>query len=90
MDRGPARVVHPVAERGIPAVSLIMPTQQIPLKSALLAAIFGITGAVPILRAVPAEDKLRLLKSSRQSRGRTMESRWYSQIEELPPETGII
>ena len=60
------------------------------MKSALLAAIFGITGLVAILLAVPADEKLRLLKSIRLSRFRTMGSPVVPQIEQVPPQEVVV
>ena len=60
------------------------------MKSALLAAIFGITGGAAILLAVPAEEKVPVIK--------IQPPKWFPdygdsvvpQIEEMPPEEVLV
>ena len=60
------------------------------MKSALLAAIFGITGGVAILLAVPAEEKAPVVK--------IIPPKWFPdygdpvvpQIEEVPPQEVVV
>ena len=60
------------------------------MKSALLAAIFGITGGVAILLAVPAEEKAPVIKIQLPKSWPDYGEPLVPQIEELPPQEALV
>jgi hypothetical protein len=60
------------------------------MKSALLAAIFGITGGVAILLAVPAEEKAPVVKITPAKRFPDYGEPVVPQIEEVPPQEVVV
>ena len=60
------------------------------MKSALLAAIFGITGGVAILLAVPAEEKAPVIKIQLPKSFPDYGEPVVPQIEEMPPPEALI
>ena len=60
------------------------------MKSALLAVIFGITGGVVILLAVPAEEKAPVIKVQLPKSLPDYGEPLVPQIEETPPEEGLL
>jgi hypothetical protein len=60
------------------------------MKSALLAAIFGITGGVAILLAVPAQEKVAVIKIQLPKSFPDYGEPMVPQIEETPPHEGLV
>ncbi len=60
------------------------------MKSALLAAIFGITGGVAILLAVPAEEKAPVIKIQLPKSWPDYGEPVVPQIEEVPPQEAVV
>ena len=60
------------------------------MKSALLAAIFGITGLVAILLAVPAEEKAPVIKIHPPKSFPDYGDPAVPQIEEVPPQEVVV
>jgi hypothetical protein len=60
------------------------------MKSALLAAIFGITGGVAILLAVPAEEKAPVIKIQLPKSFPDYGEPVVPQIEEVPPQEALL
>ena len=60
------------------------------MKSALLAAIFGITGGVAILLAVPAEEKAAVIKVRLPNSFPDYGEPVVPQIEEVPPQEAAV
>ena len=60
------------------------------MKSALLAAIFGITGGVAILVAVPAEEKAPVIKIQPPRSFPDYGEPVVPQIEEVPPQEAVV
>ena len=60
------------------------------MKSALLAAIFGITGGVAILLAVPAEEKAPVIKIQLPKSFPDYGEPMVPQIEETPPQEVLV
>ena len=60
------------------------------MKAALLAAIFGITGSVAILLAVPAEEKAAVIKIHPPKSFPDYGDPVVPQIEEVPPQEVVV
>ena len=60
------------------------------MKSALLAAIFGVTGGVAILLAVPAEEKAPVIKIQLPKSWPDYGEPVVPQIEEVPPQEALL
>jgi hypothetical protein len=60
------------------------------MKSALLAAIFGITGGVAILLAAPAEEKAPVIKIQLPKSWPDYGEPMVPQIEEIPPQEALL
>ena len=60
------------------------------MKSALVAAIFGITGGVAILLAVPAEEKAPVIKIQLPKPSPDYGDLEVPQIEEVPPQEVLV
>ena len=60
------------------------------MKSALIAAIFGITGGVAILLAAPTEEKATVIKIQLPKSFPDYGEPMVPQVEETPPEEGLV
>jgi hypothetical protein len=60
------------------------------MKSALLAAILGITGLVPVLLAVPAEEKAAVIKIHSANSFPDYGEPVVPQIEDVPPKEAVV